>query len=106
MAPITFNDSIPIKRSLSDAGLEESFPVETRPTKVSRHHYLHWQQPPLDNYNDYLFQNEEAIQTTLTRSIALALEAVGFENTSPLALETFRAYVEECKPKRERSTLP
>lgn len=105
MTPIMFNDSVPVKRSLSDAGLEEPFLVETRPTKASRHHYLHWKQLS-DDHNEYLCQNEEVFRSTLTRSIVLALEAVGFEATSPLALEAFRAHVEECKPKKERSISP
>lgn len=105
MAPITVSESGLIKRSMSDAGLEESFLVDTRPTKVPRHHLFNWKQP-LDNYHEYLYQNEEAIRSILTRSIVLALGAVGFAGTSPLALEAFRAHVEECKLKGGRSNPP
>ena len=36
------------------------------------------------------------MQFLLTRSIALALEAVGFESADPVAVESFRAETEEC----------
>ena len=42
-------------------------------------------------------QDEEVIQSLLTRSISLALEAVGFEAAEAVAIESFRAEVEECK---------
>lgn len=38
----------------------------------------------------------EAVQSMLTRSIGLALEAVGFEAAAPDAMEAFRVDVEEC----------
>ncbi len=41
-------------------------------------------------------QDEEIIQSLLTRSISLALEAVGFEAADLVAIESFRAGVEEC----------
>ena len=43
-------------------------------------------------------QDEEIVQSLLTRSISLALEAVGFEAADPIAIESFRAEVDECKP--------
>ena len=42
-------------------------------------------------------QDEEVIQSLLTRSISLALEAVGFGAADPMAIEGFRAKVEECE---------
>ena len=44
----------------------------------------------------WLCQDEEITQSLLTRSISLALEAVGFVAADPVAIESFRAEVEEC----------
>lgn len=43
-----------------------------------------------------IIQDDEAVQSMLTRSIGLALEAVGFEAAAPEAIESFRLNVEEC----------
>lgn len=40
--------------------------------------------------------DEENIQALLTRSIALALEVAGFMGAEPMAMESFRAAIEEC----------
>lgn len=42
-------------------------------------------------------QDEAFFQAQLQRSISLALSAVGFDAVNPIALEAFRAEVEECK---------
>ena len=41
--------------------------------------------------------DEIIIQSLLTRSVSLALEVVGFEFADPVAIESFRADVQECK---------
>lgn len=41
-------------------------------------------------------QDEEAMQALLTRSITLALDAVGFKAAETTAIESFRTNVEEC----------
>ncbi|KAI4264357.1 MAG: hypothetical protein L6R42_000542 [Xanthoria sp. 1 TBL-2021] len=44
---------------------------------------------------DVAFNGDAQVELLLTRSIALALEALGFEASEPLALESFRLVVEE-----------
>ncbi len=41
-------------------------------------------------------QDEQRVQDMLTRSITLALEAVGFEGAEAEAVESFRLDTEEC----------
>lgn len=57
-----------------------------------RHHKLTWR--PDETIRHQL--PAESAQTLLTRSIALALEAVGFQGADPVAIESFRAETEEC----------
>ena len=66
--------------------------------KQNRGHIVH-HQAKWDFQREQLkepWQDEEAIQSMLTRSIGLALEAVGFEAAAPDAVEAFRVDVEEC----------
>ena len=85
--------SLPAKRSASSdlLGLP---PHKKQNCGQIRHHRPNW-----DLQRQQLrepWQDEEAVQSMLTRSIGLALEAVGFEAAAPDAMETFRVDVEEC----------
>lgn len=94
MAPMAIDHSNSLKRNstVADFPLPPSKKQQFRP---GRHHKLIWvadgvirrQEPP---------QEEESAQELLTRSITLALEAVGFQGADPVALESFRAETEEC----------
>lgn len=70
--------------------------AKKRCTGLVHHHRLKWS---LDRTGPLFLpcQDEEVIQSLLTRSISLALEAVGFDAVDPVAIESFRAEVEECK---------
>ena len=85
--------SVPAKRSApyEPYGLP---PLKKQNRGQIRHHRLGWdfQRPQIKEP----WQDEEAVQFMLTRSIGLALEAVGFEAAAPDAMEAFRVYVEEC----------
>ena len=94
MAPIFPDDAHMLKRSSSAAGLDLP-----QSKKQLRHHGLRWRQE-LPGPLDAPFQDDEAVQALLTRSIGLALEAVGFESADPVAVESFRALAEECKSMR------
>jgi hypothetical protein len=70
--------------------------AKKRCTGLVRHHRI---KSNLDR-NGPLFlpcQDGEVIESLLTRSISLALEVVGFDAVDPIAIESFRAEVEECK---------
>lgn len=93
MAPMAVYQSIPAKRSATSEliGLP---PQKKRNCGQIRHHRPKW-----DSQREYLkepWQDEEAVQFMLTRSIGLALEAVGFDAATPDAIEAFRVDVEEC----------
>ena len=93
MAPMTVYQSIPAKRSATSELL--GLPPHKKLNRGQlRHHRSNW-----DLQREYLkepWHDEEAIQVMLTRSIGLALEAVGFEAATPDAMEAFRVDVEEC----------
>lgn len=80
----------PLKRTAADAGYHEPAPSKRR-----IHHSLHWQQDTA-GLSVATCQDDELIQSLLSRSIVLALKAVGFEQADPVAVESFRAEVEEC----------
>lgn len=74
-------------------------PFGLPPDKKQNRGQIRHHQPEWDLQRKQLkepWQDEEAIQSMLTRSIGLALEAVGFEAAAPDALEAFRLDVEEC----------
>ena len=93
MAPNPLHDPLSLKRTSMQAELDDSF----LPTKRRRYHHKHsirWRQaiePPARHCED-----EAIIHHQVLRSIALALEAVGFDHGDPLAMESFGAMVEEC----------
>ena len=61
----------------------------------SRHHKPSWD-PSRSRRLETPYQDEEAMQALLIRSITMALAVVGFEAAEPTAIESFRADVEEC----------
>ena len=90
---MTVSQSIPAKRSATSELLGVP-PRKKQNHGRIRHHRLKW-----DSQREQLkesWHNEEAVQFMLTRSIGLALEAVGFEAATPDAMEAFRVDVEEC----------
>ncbi len=70
-------------------------PTKKQCFRHGRHHKLTWR-PDESIRHQLPAQDEESAQTMLTRSIALALEAVGFQGADPVAIESFRAETEEC----------
>ena len=90
---MTVYQSIPAKRSATSELL--GLPPHKKQNRGQiRHHRSKW-----DFQREYLkepWHDEEAVQYMLTRSIGLALEAVGFEAAAPDAIEAFRVDVEEC----------
>ena len=93
MAPMTVHQAVPAKRPAPHEpyGLP---PLKKQNRGKIRHHQLGWDFQRAQIKEPW--QDEEAVQLMLTRSIALALEAVGFKAAAPDALEAFRMDVEEC----------
>lgn len=61
-----------------------------------RHHQPTWDLCRLRKLGSPCLE-EELVHSLLTRSIALALNAVGFEAAEPLAIESFGAEAQECR---------
>lgn len=96
MAPMAVYQSLPTKRSASSASFE---PFGLPPHKKQNRGQIHHHQPNWNFQREQIkepWQDEEAVRSMLTRSISLALEAVGFEAAAPDAMEAFRVDVEEC----------
>lgn len=95
MAPLPVDDVPPLKRtsSTADFDLPAAKKQQLRPTR--HHHKLQWN-PDYIARHQTSPQDEEGARVLLARSIVLALEAVGFESADPVAIESFRAEVEEC----------
>lgn len=93
MALLPVNDVYSLKRNAITADLDLP-PAKRQHLRLARHHKLSWV-PNEDIRVQSSPQNEESAQFLLTRSIALALEAVGFESADPVAIESFRAETEE-----------
>lgn len=91
------HDSPSRKRAAGDAGLNSTHSMRAakkRATQVVRHRLLHQQDVELKPW--LASHDHEAIREILERSLALALGVVGFEYCDPVALNSFRAMVEEC----------
>jgi len=82
-----------MKRPLSTAGFGGPPPSKKMKTVT---HSIRNQQP---NANElaYKIQDESVMQKQLIRSIALGLSAVGYDEVTPIAMESFRAKVDDCK---------
>lgn len=94
MAPMALEETHPVKRTSTDAKFDIPFAKKQNRGNL-RHHKPVWdlQRPTRLAAPG---QDEGKIQALLTRSLALALEGVGFEGAEPIAMESFRATVEEC----------
>ena len=94
MAPNPVHEAQTSKRSAAQADLD--WPVVTKQRRHYHHHHrLHWKQAVQHSTNSC--DDEELIRQQLLRAISMALEAVGFTHAEPVALEGFRAQVEECE---------
>ncbi|MCJ1437728.1 hypothetical protein MMC27_007115 [Xylographa pallens] len=93
MAPITLNDPLSLKRTSRDAGFDA--PVHSKSCLTSIHHHSLSFRPDTVGRQLDICQDNEVIQSLLASSIVRALEAVGFHEAHPLAVESFRAEVEE-----------
>ena len=85
--------SVPAKRSAPDEP-HDLPPLKKQNHGQIRHHQLGWDFQRAQIKEPW--QDDEAVQLMLMRSIGLALEAIGFEAAAPDALEAFRVDVEEC----------
>lgn len=95
MAPMALEDTHPIKRTSTDA--EFDIPFAKKQNRGSlRHHKSAWDLQRSSRLAAPGPDGEKP-QSLLTRSLALALEVVGFEGAEPMAMESFQAAVEECR---------
>ena len=94
MAPMAIDDLRSEKRNSTTADFDLPSTKKQR-SRPPRHHKLIWG-PTEAIRQQACLQDEESAQALLMRSIALALEAVGFEGADPVAIESFRAETEEC----------
>jgi len=94
MAPLTVDDVCSQKRNSTTANFHLP-PTKKQHLRHGRHHKLTWR-PDETIRRQLPAQDEESVQTLLRRSIALVLEAVGFQGADPVAIESFRAETEEC----------
>ena len=87
---MAFEDGSPRKRSLP--AIDLNVPVARKRSRVPlRHKKIHW-----DFDNQKSFHDGTTPEDLLTRSISLALNAVGFDGAEPLALESMRKTAEQC----------
>lgn len=93
MAPMAV-DGRSFKRTSTTAEFENSV-AKKQNFGPLRHHKPSWDLSRSGRFETPC-QDELAMQAMLTRSITLALDAVGFEAAESTAIESFRANVEEC----------
>ena len=94
MAPMAiYEQQHPLKRTSSQALFDDPVPKKIK-NGLKRHKTAFDVQR--EHRRDAALQDEEAAEALLTRSINLALEAVGFYAAQPTALEGFRLLTEEC----------
>ena len=98
MAPITLNDPQSLKRTSTNAGFHA--PAHSKSCLTSIHHHSLSFRPDTLGRQLGICQDNEVIQSLLSSSIVRALEAVGFHEAHPIAVESFRAEVEECERSR------
>lgn len=87
-------DQLSLKRSSTTADLEMPLAKKQNLGNL-RHHQTTWDLCRLRELGPCL--EEDSVHSLLTRSIALALNAVGFEAAEPLAIESFGAEAQECR---------
>ncbi|KAL6721511.1 hypothetical protein ACLMJK_000615 [Lecanora helva] len=93
MAPMAVQKSHSLKRTSSIAQFDEPTAKKLNRGLV-RHHKPAWDLQREQRLNALICDDTD-VQLMLTRSIGLALEAVGFEAATPEAIDTFRGDVEE-----------
>lgn len=94
MAPMAI-DPPSLKRTSTTAELET--PVAKKQNLGNlRHHQPTWDLNRLRKLDPPCLE-EDLVHSLLTRAIALALNAVGFEAAEPLAIESFGAETQECR---------
>lgn len=95
MAPMAVHHPPSLKRTSSIAQFDEPAAKKLNRGLV-RHHKASWD-PQREFRQATLLLDHQDAQSLLTRSISLALEAVGFEAAAPEAIDSFRGDVEECR---------
>ena len=100
---MTFPDTQSLKRTSSTAQFDEPAAKKLNRGHI-KHHKASWDLQREQRYSATALKDGDA-QALLTRSIGLALEAVGFEAAAPEAIDSFRGDVEECTQHR-RDTIP
>lgn len=85
----------PKEDTVSTKGASTVVEFHTLVEKPSHHHVSRWNQQA-SRQSRLPIQDQDAVQFLLTRSIGLALDAVGFTGAEAIAVESFRAEVEEC----------
>ena len=95
MAPMPFDTTtMSLKRNATTANFDA--PVAKKQNRGPlRHHRTTWR-PTQAERDQAAPLAEESVDFLLERTIALALEAVGFAEADPCAIQAFRAEVEEC----------
>ncbi|KAL8953401.1 MAG: hypothetical protein Q9183_007332, partial [Haloplaca sp. 2 TL-2023] len=79
-------------RKRSSSAIDLNVPIVRKRTRVPlRHQKIHW-----DFDDQKSFHDGTTPEALLTRSISLALNAVGFDGAEPLALESMRKTAEQC----------
>lgn len=91
---MALDDTCSAKRTSTVAEL--NIPNAKRLKHGHGHHHIARWNPTASKNLESPVHNQDAMQFLLTRSIGLALDAVGFAGASPIAIESFRAEVEEC----------
>ncbi|KAL8805037.1 MAG: hypothetical protein Q9223_005436 [Gallowayella weberi] len=87
------DNPLPTKRSAS--AVDFDIPTAKKRNLATSHHSSTARYSHGLKLEELAFNGNEEAELLLTRSIGLALEAVGFEAAEPLALESFRLAVEE-----------
>lgn len=91
---MAFNSPRPAKRLSSIAGFDDHIAAKRRQGFPAHHQITHSINGAAIVKEDVV--DERVAEPLLTRSISLALAAVGFDASEPLALDSFRIGVEEC----------
>ena len=100
---MTLSDNHSLKRTSSTAQFDEPAAKKLNRGHI-RHHKASWDLQREQRHNGTALCDGDA-QTLLTRSIGLALEAVGFEAAAPEAMDSFRGDVEKCMEYRCKNVL-
>ena len=103
MTPNFLHDVSPLKRSAQAAEFDDFGPLNVK-RRYHRHHKPRWRQEIDDAH--FHCESEANIRSQSLRAIAIALQATGFAFADPLALESFRAEVEQCTLPLQNPCLP